>query len=252
MKKVMMKICGAALLAAIVTAIISCNASGKTVEVCDEPQSNTIIADPIEPELLEVPDTVPDWYYAPDTISGVKGAIEHFCYADSAIGFYKSFYTIDDQPFYYNFRHGFYVKLPQGMGYNQSGEFMMGCHDNEFYNADTTLLIDAYALFYDVLLVDYPHYADSVMLRDREYKAELGKVKTLKSKRDEEIVRITIDHNAPGNPRADYCLSKIILKKDIDDRECEFVISIYYPDSMVSREKEFLDIIRRFPDNPFK
>ena len=250
----MISTCGAALLTASVMAIISCTTPGKAVEVVDNHTSDTIpIAEvPLDQDPLGEPDTVSDWYTSPDTISGIKEATWHFNYADSAKGFYKAFSTLDGQPFYYNFRHGFYVKLPRDMGYHQSGEFEMGCHYNEFYNADTSLVISTGALFYDVLLVDYPHYADSVMQRHRDYNAQLGKVETLKSRRKEDLSRITIDHSRPESPRADYCLSKIILKKDIEDRECEFYISIYYPDSLVSRESEFLDIIRRFPAKPFK
>ena len=55
---------------------------------------------------------------------------------------------------YCNFRHGYSVNLPIGTGVNQRGENMIGGHGNEFYNADTTLVVSVYGKNYDAILVD--------------------------------------------------------------------------------------------------
>ena len=57
-----------------------------------------------------------------------------------------------------------------------------------------------------------------------------------------------IDHNNPDNPPADRFIRKWILKKDIEDRECEISITIYFNDSLEYRLPEFEKILNQFPN----
>ena len=41
------------------------------------------------------------------------------------------------------------MTLPEGFGRRQSGVLTWGGHDDEFYNADTTVVISAFASYYD-------------------------------------------------------------------------------------------------------
>ena len=65
------------------------------------------------------------------------------------------------------------------------------------------------------------------------------------------IAKVIVDRTKKESVSSDYLLSKWILKKDIDDRECEMSLNIYYNDSLKYREDEFLKIIDLFPNNPF-
>lgn len=191
-----------------------------------------------------------EWYDKADSIPDIPGTIAHRSNSASGWGHYKYFSTKDGKPLYYNDRHGFYVELPDGMGYNQYGENMMGCHSNSFFNNDTTLVVSAHALFYDVLLVDYPNYVDTMIIQERQFLKSMGDCKTNELSPDEWISEGRIDHADPDNPPADRFLRKWILRKDIEDRECEMSITIYFNDSLSYRLPEFKRIISQFPDMP--
>lgn len=229
-----------------------CGAPGKAaVPVDTADTADTLPAFIIESGFER--DTVPDWFTLPDSLPGVPDAIGHFCFADSANGFYKYFSSVGDTPFYCNSRHGYFVAIPRDMVYNQKGEYHMGCHDNEFFNADTTLVISTYALYYDVMLDDEPNFVDTVRDRHVEYLKETGICEILEQTPDCIVARVTLDQSNPETKarKFDYQLCKQILRKDIEERECEFVVSVYYNSSLADREAEFMDILRRFPDFPY-
>lgn len=190
------------------------------------------------------------WVEEPDTLSGVKGAVLHWFRTSDPYGPFKSFSSIGGRRFYFNLRHGFYVALPKEMGYAQRGAPMLGGHWNEFYNSDTTLVVTCDAMFYDVILLDYPDYEDTLRRNHLKTLRTIGKVKLLDYSPHAITAKITVDHSDEDNPGADYCLSKFVLKKDIEDRECEMNLRIWYADSLRYREKEFLSILNRFPDKP--
>lgn len=192
-----------------------------------------------------------DWYDKPDSIPGMEHSIGHYSNADSSWGYYKYFSTVDGKPVYYNSRHGYYVSLPEGMGYFQSGEHMMGAHGNGFYNADTTLVVSAHALFNDVVLLDNPLYEDTLRMEHIQRLNNMGAVDMIKNTPEIIISRVRINHSNPDNPPADIMLNKFVLKRDIDNRECEMSLTIYFPDSLIYREPEFEKIINQFPDLPF-
>lgn len=191
-----------------------------------------------------------DWQDEPDSISGIKGAEAHISYADVRWGFCKEFSTANGKPFYYNGRHGFYAVLPKGMGYNQSGENEMGGHYNMFYNSDTTLVVSASAMFYDVVLYDYPEYADSLKAAELDFLNSIGK-HTLRNPSSYILIsKGRIDHKNADNPQADHYIRKWLLKKDISNRECQMELTIYFNDSLSYRMPEFESIIEQFPDKP--
>lgn len=192
-----------------------------------------------------------EWYFQADSLSGVKDAVAFRSDADSTRGFYKCFSRVDKQSFYYNGRHGFYVLLPGGVGFFQSGESMMGAHYNEFYNADTTLVVSTGASFYDVCLVDEePDYVDTLKVREKLWLKSLGEYKLDCVSDSVWIAEGIIDHSVPENPPADRYLTKWILKKDIEGRECQMDVTIYFQDSLEYRLPEFRKIISQFPDKP--
>lgn len=193
---------------------------------------------------------IQDWYDKPDSIPGFIGTIGHYSDTDSSWGYYKYFSTLNGKPFYYNSRHGFYVTLPKGMGYNQSGENMMGTHSNEFYNADTTLVVSASAMFYDVVLIDNPQYVDSMKVYEKDFLYRMGDHQTNQLSTDVWITKGRINHNVPDNPPADRYIRKWLLMKDIEDRECEMSLTIYFNDSLEYRLQEFENIINQFPNRP--
>lgn len=191
-----------------------------------------------------------EWYDEPDSIPGIKGAVAHRSDIDSSYGFYRYFSTKAGKPIYYNHRHGYYVLLPNGMGYNQFGENEMGSHGNEFYNNDTTLVVSVNAMFYDVVLVDEPHYIDSLKIYEQKFLNGLGDVKTDKVSSVEWISQGQIDHTNTDNPPADRFIRKWLLKKDIEDRESYMELTIYFNDSLSYRIPEFENIIKQFPNLP--
>lgn len=148
---------------------------------------------------------------------------------------------------YYNYQHGYSVNLPKGMGVNQRGENMMGGHGNEFYNADTTLVVSVYGFNYDAVLVDTPNYADSMAVYENDYLHKMGNHSTKRLSNDVWLSEGQIDHSNLDNPPADRFIRKWILKKDIEERECEISITIYFNDSLEYRIQEFRDIITSFP-----
>ena len=196
-----------------------------------------------------VPGVVEDWYSYPDTIGGIPTTC-HRSDVDQGYGFFKMFWEKDGQPFYVNTTHGFYVPLLKGLGYNQRGENMMGGHDNEFYNADTTLVISPYGMYYDAILVDVPHYADSLYISQKQWLDELGTPTFITNKPDTIVAHGRINHSQTTNPPADRYIQKWLLKRDINDRECEFGLTIYYHDSLAYKEPELWRIINQFPDIP--
>lgn len=194
--------------------------------------------------------TLQEWYDEPDSIPGINGTIGHHSDTESSYGFLKYFSTKGGTPFYYNGRHGYYVMLPQKMGYNQYGENEMGAHGNEFYNSDTTLVVCANAMYYDAVLVDVPNYADSLRIYERQYLNKLGEAKTEKFSSNEWISQGRIDHSNPDNPPADRFIRKWLLKKDNEDRECYMELTIFFNDSLSHRLPEFENIISQFPNPP--
>lgn len=191
-----------------------------------------------------------DWYYDPSC-----PVPHHWTFrsnADRGYGFLKV--VSSDTPdwygkmTYYNSLHGCYVQLPKGIGINQRGENMMGGHDNEFYNSDTTLVVSAYAMYYDAVLVDMPNYADSLTVYEKDFLNKMGKHTINRLSKYEWLSEGRIDHNRPDNPPADRFIRKWILNKDIEGRECGMSLTIYYIDSLEYRIKEFRHIITAFPD----
>lgn len=63
--------------------------------------------------------TIQEWRDIKDSIPGLPNTIGHKSDTDLSWGFLKTFSTYKGHPVYYNDRHGFYVSLPEGMGYNQ-------------------------------------------------------------------------------------------------------------------------------------
>ena len=191
------------------------------------------------------------WIEEPDTIPGLSNVILHRYLSSNDNGFYKLFSSKGSDKFYYNGRHGYYVLLPKEMGYLQQGENIMGAHGNEFYNKDTTLVISCEALFYDVFLDDNPHWEDSLRMEHQKWLDSKGKVKFLSRKPNEIVAKVFINRANNENPPSDFLLSKWILKKDIDNRECDMSVAIWYNDSLKYRESELLNIINKFPNYPF-
>lgn len=191
-----------------------------------------------------------NWIDKYDTIPGMPGAISHYCYDSEDIGFTKYFSDIDGKPFYYNGRHGYYVILPDEMGYNQEGENIMGSHYNMFFNNDTTLVVSAWATYYDVLLEDYPNYTDSLRI---DYLARIDALGPHDVQKIDDNTWITIgrvDHSNPDNPPTDCFISKFVLQKDIMGRECDMTLEIYYDCIWGYRKSEFMNIINQFPNCP--
>lgn len=191
-----------------------------------------------------------EWEDEPEKNPLLKGSKSHTSFDESNIGFVKYFSTMKGKPFYYNSRHGFFVELPKEMGYNQRGENMMGAHDNEFYNADSSLVVSVYGMFYDAILYDYPNYSDTLKSYKRKYLQTLGKSKIRELSTDVWLIAGEIDHSNPENPPADRFLCKWLLRKDHNDRECEMSLTIYFNDSLTYRLPEFEKIIDQFPDSP--
>lgn len=192
-----------------------------------------------------------DWYYDPSC-----PVPRHWTFrsnADRGYGFLKV--VSSDTPdwngnmTYYNSRHGYYVQLPKGIGINQRGENMMGGHDNEFYNSDTTLVVSAYAMYYDAVLVDMPNYADSLTVYEKDFLNKMGKHTINKLAKYEWLSEGRIDHNSPDNPPADRFFRKWILNKDIEGRECEMSLTIYFNDTLSYRFSELKKIVDIFPNN---
>lgn len=127
----------------------------------------------------------------------------------------------------------------------------MGAHENEFYNSDSTVVISAYAMYYDAVLVDEPHYADSLIIRHKDYLNELGSIRFSVNKPDTIIAMGRVNHNNPDNPPAELFMNKWLLKKDIAGRECEMSVTIFYNDTVPNYEPGYLDIIYDFPDSKF-
>lgn len=223
---------------ALSTQLIGCNAQGRKADNVEEVSQQ-------ESSLSE-----DEWKDEADSISGIQGAITHRSYANLDHGFEKIFSSKDDQPFYYNGRHGFYVLLPKGMGFKQSGERDPGTHFNEFWNDDTTLVVLAGALFYDILLDDFPDYADSLKVREQQYISSLGQSNVDELSTYELISEGKIDHTNSDNPPADRFLRKWLLKKDISGRECEMALTIFFNDSLSYRLPELENIIKQFPTIP--
>ena len=191
------------------------------------------------------------WIEEPDSVPKVPNSILHRFLSSQDNGFYKLFNSTGSQKFYYNGRHGYYVLLPKEMGYLQQGESQLGAHGNEFYNSDTTLVIACGAIFYDVVLDDIPHYEDTLRYRHIKWLKEIGEVQFLSRKPNSIVAKVLIDRTNTENPPSDYLLSKWVLKKDIGNRECDMSLDIWYNDTLQYRESELLNIINKFPNNPF-
>ena len=205
-------------------------------------------------EAVEVtPRHLEDWYYDPSM--PVSGLWTFRSVADRGYGFLKLISSntpdFDGQLSYHNSRHGYSIQMPKGMGINQRGENMTGGHGNEFYNADTTLVISSGASYYDVLLDDYPNYEDSLRLYEKEYLDKLGSYAFLQKDSYELVSKGIIDHSNPTNPPADCFIRKWISKKDIEGRECQMSLTIYFNDSLESLIPEFEKIINQFPEPEF-
>lgn len=205
-------------------------------------------------EAIEVaPGRLEDWYYDP---SCPDPRPNQWCFrssADRGYGFIKVVSSdstnLRGHLSYYNTRHGYHVLLPEGMGLNQRGENMMGGHDNEFYNNDTTLVVAAYGHYYDVVLVDIPEYADTIRRDEIEFLHTLSKnPKILTHEIDMIVSEGEIDHTNPDNPPADRFRRKMVMRKDRENREADMTVTIYYNDTLSYRMPEFDRIINTFPD----
>lgn len=196
------------------------------------------------------PSHLEDWYYDPSM--PVSGLWTFKSVSDYGYGFIKmiSSDTPNDKGnlSYYNSRHGYYVQLPKGMGFNQRGENIMGAHDNEFYNADTTLVVSSSALFFDVILDDIPQYTDSLASYECDFLNKMGNHSIKKISPNVWVTKGRIDHNNKENPPADRFIRKWLLKKDIEGRECQMSLTIYFNDSLDYRIPEFEKIVDKFPD----
>lgn len=194
-----------------------------------------------------------DWYYDPKCPVPDKWTFRSV--ADRGYGFLKV--VSSDTPdwngnlSYFNSRHGYYVQLPKGMGFNQRGENMMGGHDNEFYNADTTLVVSAYAMYYDAVLVDEPHYTDSLAMYEQKFLSDMGTHRVHKLSPEVWFSEGRIFHSNKENPPADRFIRKWLLKKDIEGRECQMALTIYFNDSLEYRIDELRNIVTTFPEKPY-
>lgn len=126
----------------------------------------------------------------------------------------------------------------------------MGAHDNEFYNADTTLVVSSSSLYYDVVLYDIPQYADSFVSYERDFLNKMGEHTIKRLSPYVWLSEGRIDHNNKNNPPADRFIRKWLLKKDIENRECHMSLTIYFNDSLEYRIPEFEKIINQFPNMP--
>lgn len=196
-------------------------------------------------------DETDKWIKEPDTVPGVSNVILHKYLSSHDNGFYKFFNSKGSQKFYYNSRHRYFVLLPKEMGFIQQGESQLGAHGNEFYNIDTTLVLSCGAIFYDVVLIDNPHYEDTLKNNHLNYLKAKGNVHLLSNNHNEIVAKVVINKTNPQNPPSDYLLSKMVLKKDINNRECDMTLDIWYNDTLKHRESELLNIITKFPNNPF-
>lgn len=201
-------------------------------------------------EAIEVaPGQLEDWFYDPSC--PVPDYWTFRSIADRGYGFLKVISSdtpsLNGNLMYYNSRHGYSVNLPKGMGLSQRGENMIGGHGNEFYNADTTLVVSVYGLNYDAVLADIPDYADSLAVYEKDFLHKMGNHSTKRLSNYVWLSEGQIDHSNPDNPPADRFIRKWILKKDIEDRECEISITIYFNDSLEYRIQEIRDLITSFP-----
>ena len=249
----------------MVTAIVAGMAFANAVTragQADEVRNEAVVAslDALPAMAQDVPaepDTVPavkepEWVTETDTIPGFGTAQYHYIPQKDDDRVYRSFWTTEKgKPFYYNSRHGFFVTLPEGFGRRQSGELTWGYHHNEFYNADTTVVISAGASYYDAVLLDYPHYPDTLRAFERKFLRQLGKYTVRQLTTDCWVSQGRIDHSNPDNPLADRFMRKWLLKKDVDGRECDMVLTIYYDDGSVISIEELKQIIDLFPDAPW-
>lgn len=212
-----------------------------------------------EEEACEVaPNHLEEWYYEP--MYKVPGHWTFCSNADSQYGVIKIISSdtpdLNGNLSYYNTRHGYYVKLPKGIGINQTGENIMGAHGNEFYNSDTTLIVSTSAMFYDILLDDHPNYTDTLKKVEKDFLTSMGEHTTHKVSPDMWITEGHITHFDSEEPwwdsykKTDRYIRKWLLKKDIRDRECEISLTIYFNDSLKYRLPEFENIINQFPDLP--
>lgn len=194
--------------------------------------------------------TIQEWYDVHDSIPGLTNTIGHRSDTESSWGFYKYFSSYEGKHVYYNDRHGFYVSLPDGIGYNQYGENMMGAHSNEFYNNDTTLVLSAGAMYYDAVLCDEPNFADTLKISELRHLIKLGNCMPTEISTDVWVSEGKINHADPENPPADRFIRKWLLKKDIEGRECEMSLTIFFNDTLKYRLPEFENIINQFPNKP--
>ena len=125
------------------------------------------------------------WIEEPDSISGILNSISHIYLSSQDNGYLKNFNSKGSQKFYYNDRHGYFVLLPKELGYKQLGEYELGAHGNEFYNCDTTLVLSCGANFYDVVLLDYPNWEDTIRNNHLEWLYTTGKAQILSGKPNE-------------------------------------------------------------------
>ena len=136
------------------------------------------------------------------------------------------------------------------MGFSQTGEFIIGAHGNTFFNADSSLILSACSLYYDVLLDDNPNYVDSLIVYEKELLNSLGEYTLHQENSGIWSSNGRINHSDPSNPPTDRFLRKWLLKKDCDNRECQMELTIFYRDSLAYRLPEFEKIIQEFPDSP--
>lgn len=200
---------------------------------------------------VKLPDgTSERWSDEPYETPEISGVVKHYRTFTEDGDNIKAFMTKDGHPFYYNSTHNFYTALPEGIGYYQAGEPVLGGHYNEFYNADTTLIITAGGLYYDALLDDYPDYADTLRKLETEKLRELGQHTLRRISPSQWVSEGRIDRSNPDNPAPDRFIRKWMLLNNSSGRESEVTLTIYYRDSLSDRLPEFRDIIDRFPAPP--
>lgn len=188
------------------------------------------------------------WYSQTENLAGRNVTFHYSPNEDES--FFKVFGETDGSRFYYNNRHGYFVWLPKGLGYNQVGEAAIGAHDNQYANADNSLVLTAYAMYYDILLEDEPDYAKTLYADEKKYLKKSGTVTFVQNKSDLIVAKGRLKE--PEYPNSNNYIHKWLLKKDIEGRECEISLTVYYADSLSHREQEFMRIINQFPDVPWQ
>ena len=190
-----------------------------------------------------------DWLNYRDQLRG-KSVRIYYSRAKQGEGLYKTFGVMDDKPYYYNDMHNYFLWLPKGIGYIQRGENLIGAHGDEFYNSDSTLVVNVFGRNFSDIIHEIPNYADTLRVQQLENLHHLGQVQFLKNTTDTIIAEVKIDHTKGANHLTDIMLSKYILSHGAYYHEIELSLSIYFADSLSYRKAEFFKILNSFPNFP--